>query len=88
MGDPVLAAVMRSMRINAKAPVEKIVGTDWLASAINRPKLGPDMCKRIVDLACGHKAVTRNARTCPCSICHEMILNGEDYEAFRNRHLR
>lgn len=85
MGDPVLAAAMRAMSINAKAPVEKIIRTDWLATAVNRGKLGPDHCKRIVDLACGHKAVTRNARTCPCKDCHKMILDGEDYEAFRNR---
>jgi len=83
MGDPELAALMRRMKV--KAPIEKILRTDWLATALNRKKLGEDMCKRIVDLACGHKAVTRNARTCPCSTCHGMILNGDDYEAFRNR---
>lgn len=83
MGDPELAAKMKSYW--KKPPVEKIVATDFLATALNRAKLGPDHCKRIVDLACGHKAVTRNARTAPCETCHKMILDGEDYEAFRNR---
>jgi len=83
MGDPVLAETMR--RFWKKPPVEKIVATDFLATSLNRATLGTDLCKRIVDLECGHKAVTRSARTCPCSICHDMILNGEDYEAFRNR---
>jgi len=83
MGDPELAATMR--RYWKKPPIEKITATDFLATAINRETLGVDMCKRIVDLACGHKVVTRNARTCPCTICHKMILDGEDYEAFRNR---
>lgn len=82
MGDPELAATMK--RFWKKPPIENIVGTDWLATSLNRSQLGPDLCKRIVDLACGHKAVTRNARTCPCLDCHKMILDGEDYDAFRN----
>ncbi len=83
MGDPELAAMMK--RVWKKPPVERIVQTDWLATAVNREKLGPDMCKRIVELACGHRVVTRNARTCGCADCHKMILAGEDYDAFRNR---
>jgi hypothetical protein len=83
MGDPELAKIMK--RVWKNPPVERIVRTDWLATSINRDKLGEDMCKRIVDLACGHKAVTRNAKTCPCKECHKMILDGEDYDAFRNR---
>jgi hypothetical protein len=83
MGDPELAAFQR--RFWKKPPIEKIVATDFLATSLNRDTLGPDLCKRIVDLECGHKAVTRNARTCPCKTCHKMILDGEDYEAFRNR---
>jgi len=83
MGDPELAARMKVYW--KKPPVERIVRTDFLATAVNREKLGTDLCKRIVDLACGHQAVTRNARTCACTACHEMILAGEDYEAFRNR---
>ena len=83
MGDPELAKFQK--RIWKKPPVEKIVATDWLATALNRAKLGPDYAKRIVDLACGHKVITRNLRQCGCGVCHQMILNGEDYEAFRNR---
>lgn len=83
MGDPELAATMR--RLKVKAPVERIVRTDFIATAHNREKLGSDMCRRIVDLECGHKEVTRNARSCRCSTCHKMILDGEDYDAFRNR---
>ncbi len=82
MGDPELAAFQK--RFWKKPPVEKIVQTDWLATALNRAKLGPDHCKRVVDLACGHKAVTRNAKSCPCKACHKMILNGEDYDLWRN----
>lgn len=82
MGDPELAATMR--RFKVKAPVEKIVRTNYLATALNRAQLGADYCNRIVELACGHREVTRNARSCPCSTCHKMILDGEDYEAFRN----
>jgi hypothetical protein len=80
-GDPVLATVMKG----AKAPVELIVRTDWLATAVNRERLGEDMRRRIVDLACGHKAVTVNVKTCKCKACHAMILRGADYDKFRNR---
>jgi len=59
MGDPVLAETMR--RFWKKPPVEKIVATDFLATSLNRATLGTDLCKRIVDLECGHKAVTRSA---------------------------
>jgi hypothetical protein len=82
MGDPELAETMK--RYWKKPPVEKIVATDFLATALNRGTLGNDLCKRIVDLACGHKAVTRNVKTCPCLSCHKMILDGEDYDAWRN----
>ena len=81
--DEELAATMRKFKV--KAPVEQIVRTDILATAINRQKLGSDIRKRIVDLECGHKEITTNITRAPCSQCHAMILNGEDYEAFRNR---
>ena len=81
--DEVLAEKMRSLGV--KAPVEKIVVTDYLLTAVNRDRLGADMRRRIVDLECGHKAVTSNARECACGTCHEMILSGRDYEGFRNR---
>lgn len=79
MGDPVLADQMR--RLKVKAPVERILMTDWLATAINKENLG---LKRVVKLECGHDEVTRNITKAPCSKCHAMILNGEDYDAFRN----
>ncbi len=82
-GDPELAATMR--RLKVRAPVEKIVDTDYLATALNRESIGPDLCKRVVILDCGHRIVTRNRRRAPCPTCHAMILNGEDYEAFRRR---
>jgi hypothetical protein len=80
MGDAVLAEFMRDRKV--PAPVERIVHTDWLATAINREKLGK---RRIVKLECGHDEITRNLDRCRCSTCHKMILDGEDYEAFRNR---
>ena len=80
-GDPVLAKYMRDAGV--KAPVERIIGTDFLITAFNRGRLGHDMIKRVVDLECGHKTITKNRRRAPCEICHEMILNGEDYHAFR-----
>lgn len=80
-GDPVLAANMRAW--NVKAPVERIIRTDHLVTAVNREKLGPNMMNRVVELECGHREITTNAKRCSCYTCHEMILNGEDYHAFR-----
>ncbi len=80
-GDPELAKIMRRLKI--KPPIERIVTTDWMATALNRDKLG--LKKRIVILECSHYTATTNAKTAPCRQCHKMILNGEDYEKFRNR---
>ena len=80
-GDPVLAKFMRDAGV--KAPVERIISEDFLMTAFNRDRLGTDMRKRVVDLECGHKTFTKNRKRAPCEICHEMILNGEDYHAFR-----
>jgi hypothetical protein len=80
-GDPVLAATMR--RFGVKAPVEKIAFVDWLATACNRERLKPS--ELMVVLECGHYQVTSRKGRAPCTACHEMILNGQDYEAFRNR---
>lgn len=80
--DPELAAFMR--KHCKKAPVEKIVGTDILSTSFNRDKLRA--AQRVVNLACGHQAVTTYSRKrVPCKLCHEMILNGGDYEAWRFR---
>jgi|SRR6185295_15198583 len=86
-GDPELARIMADLwtRGVLKAPFEDIVGTDFVATGFNRAKLGSNILNRIVDLACGHKAVTTNKRRAPCDVCLLMLLNGEDYDAFRNR---
>jgi len=80
-GDPVLAKTMRDAGV--KAPVERIIRTDWLATAVNCDKLGGNMMNRIVELKCGHREITTNSKRAKCHACHEMILNGEDYHAFR-----
>lgn len=80
-GDPQLAAIMR--RLRPKAPVERVTVIDWPATAMSRHRLNEG--QMVVILACGHDAVTRSQERAPCHRCHEMILNGEDYDAFRNR---
>ena len=82
-GDPKLAACMRKLKI--RAPVETIVRIEHWLTAINRKTLGPDLRKRIVTLACGHLEITTNKTKASCSICHKMILDGKDYDLFRNR---
>lgn len=77
-GDPKLAALMR--QTNPPAPVEAIVETDILLTITNRLSLAG---RRIVRLACGHRCATRNIRRARCTLCHQMIMNGEDYHAFR-----
>lgn len=76
--DPALAAMMR--RLNPPAPRERIVETDILLTLVNHLSLRD---KRVVTLACGHKKVTRAADYARCLECRRMILDGEDYEAFR-----
>lgn len=82
VGDPNLAKTMQGL--NLKAPMEAVLGTDILATATNLTKLG---ARRVIaDLACGHQAVVRmGIKRARCKLCHEMILNGEDYDAFRNK---
>lgn len=80
MGDSTLAKFMRDQ--NVKAPMERIVRIDYFMLIFNSEKLKRG--EYIVDLACGHKTVTKNRKRAPCGDCHEMILNGEDYDAFRN----
>lgn len=80
-GDPVLAEFMRSHKLSA--PVENIITVDWTATALNRERLKTG--ERVVILDCGHYAVTKAKRRTACGQCHEMILNGEDYEGWRNR---
>jgi len=81
VGDPVLAERMRSMKV--PAPVERIVSVDWVATACNPGMM--EKGRRLVILACGHYTATKNRKEAKYVRCHEMILNGEDYDAFRNR---
>lgn len=83
--DPVLARRMRDCheRVKILAPRERIVYTDWLSTVCNVEKLS--LPARVAKLECGHQTVTRNKSFAPCYLCLEMILNGEDYDAFRNR---
>jgi hypothetical protein len=69
---------------------ERIVETDHIATAFNRQRLGGSMSRRIVVLACGHRAITRNAKDMACQRCTEMLRRSvetgeEDYESFRHR---
>ena len=82
-GDPVLAKTMRDAGV--KAPVERILRVDWLATAMACHLPSPNMLERVVELECGHLALTTNRKRVACETCHSMILNGEDYEAFRFR---
>lgn len=67
--------------------MELILGTDIVATAFNRHKLKG--MSRIVDLACGHKAITTSFNRCVCLRCREMhrrscATGEEDWDAFRN----
>lgn len=68
---------------------ERIIETDHLATAYNRERLGLSMTRRIVKLACGHNAITRNSGVMRCPRCTEMLKRSietgkEDYESFRH----
>ncbi len=80
MRDPALAKYMRDAGV--KAPVERIIRTDTFTMIFAGGKLKPG--EFVVDLECGHQTVTKNRKRAPCHECHQMILNGEDYDAFRN----
>ena len=72
---------------------ERIVRTDYLVLALN-PNLGVrGDKKRVVDLACGHSALTGASGTIICPRCTEMLRRsivdgGADYEAFRRGAVR
>ncbi len=81
-GDPVLAAFMREHKV--PAPVERIDYIDLFATALRHgenPKM--DIRKKVAQLMCGHRVLTRNMTKAPCTVCHKMILNGEDYAKYR-----
>ncbi len=66
---------------------ERIVETDVLAM-IENPHLDIIKDGRVVDLACGHKLLTRAMNRARCPRCREMLrrslLDGsEDYDSFR-----
>jgi hypothetical protein len=67
---------------------ERIVETDYIATAFNRERLGPNMIRRIVKLECSHRAITSNSGAMKCPRCNEMLKRSiatgeEDYESFR-----
>ncbi len=82
MADPVLAKLMHDYGPR-RAPMERIVMTDLYLTAFNTAKLKTG--ERLAVLACGHTVKTKALNRCACDLCHEMIVNGEDYDAFRNR---
>lgn len=66
---------------------ERIVRTDYFAMSFNGSRL--KRRERIVDLECGHKAVTTAVHKCRCARCEEMLYRSittglEDYESFRH----
>ncbi|MBL0928542.1 MAG: hypothetical protein IBJ15_00225 [Alphaproteobacteria bacterium] len=70
-------------------PPEKIVETDLAATVSARGQLGDAMTRRIVLLACGHRAVARNLTKMVCPRCTEMLRRSMetgdvDYVGFRN----
>lgn len=75
------------MPLKLAPPSERIVARDALAVAFNLDKNLRDR-KFIVDLACGHKAYTRNLNTMVCPRCTEMLRRSietgrEDWDGFR-----
>lgn len=75
--------------MDIKTDAERITETDLIATAFNRDRLGASMSRRIVRLACGHTAVTRNAKSMVCPRCTEMLRRSiasgeEDYLEFRH----
>jgi hypothetical protein len=83
MGDQTLAALMQKLK--ARAPVEEITLIDWPATALSISAGSISADKHIVILACGHTEATRATKRAACRACHAMILNGEDYDGWRNR---
>lgn len=81
-GDPYLAEMFAEHGVQPEP--SRITGTDMLATAINREQLGKNKRNRIVDLECGHKAVTTNKDSMTCPRCVMLIRHGFDYDGFRN----
>ena len=82
MGDPTLGELMQ--KAGVKAPFESIVGVDRFKTLfLHADQDASDLLERVVNLECGHQIVTKNQCRARCHECHEMIISGEDYEAFR-----
>ncbi len=81
-GDEKLAALNKKFGI--KAPTERIIRTDIIATAFNRERLLP-RGERIVDLACGHFVVAKIVQNRKrCYLCQDMFDRGADYDLFRH----
>jgi hypothetical protein len=73
-----------------ETPYERILRIDIFYHVWANVPLGPGK-PRIVDLDCGHKALTRNLNRMICPRCTEMLRRSiatgeEDYETFRHGH--
>lgn len=84
--------MVKQLKMKIAAPPERIVATDVFLMAFNADLL-LKQGKHIVDLACGHKAVTKAQGKVVCPRCTEMLRRSiedgsEDYEGFRHRGLR
>lgn len=79
--DPKLAALM--VKIKPPVPIEKIIQSELIVTAMNFDKGIFKIGQRVVRLACGHTTLTSARYRCGCHECHKMIMRGEDYDAFR-----
>lgn len=75
-----------------KPPKEKIIRIDELSLIYNFERF-LENGKRVVDLGCGHKMLTKNRFNVVCVRCTEMLRRSiatgeEDYDGFRNRGAR
>ena len=70
-------------------PLERISGIDLLAMVVNQHLIDDLLTRRrIVDLACGHKLLTKALKQARCPRCCEMLNRSiqdgsEDYDSFR-----
>ena len=77
-----LAALMR--RLKPKVPIEEFEHVNYLATALSYEAGHIKLGWRIVKLKCGHLATTKAQNRCGCRVCHQMIMEGRDYQGFRN----
>ena len=75
-----------------KTPKEKIVGIDELSLLYNYERFLEEG-KRVVNLSCGHKVLTKNRLNVSCPRCTEMLKRSietgeEDYDGYRNHGVR